>query len=162
MQLSNNKYKLLKEAGVWDAPSVKEEKILALQAEMKEVKASVAKIPSRKNEKSGKGEKPKVRLKTSHQPEKPSWFFKEPKEEDLKKSKLWNNKTWWFCSPKTGGKCDGKYRIHKPSECEGKVHVFGSSENKKRKPDKQNTESKLKLAKAYAAIKEVSGEEDSI
>ena len=160
MQLSNNKYKLLKEAGVWDAPSIQEEKILALQAEMKQMKSSVAKNPIKKVYKNGRGEKPKPRSK-SNQPEKPAWFLKEPKEKDLKKPKLWNNKTWWFCSPKTGGKCEGKYRIHKPSECEGRAHVFGGTENKKRKSTEQTSERKLKLAKAYAAIKQVSAGEDS-
>jgi hypothetical protein len=42
--------------------------------------------------------------------EKPSWFFKEPKEDELYKAKTWKDKSWYFCSPKTGGKCDGQYR----------------------------------------------------
>jgi hypothetical protein len=79
--------------------------------------------------------------------EKPAWFNKEPSEAKLKKSKPWNNKIWWWCSPKTGGKCDGKYRINKPSECEGCAHVF--KPNKKRKPEELTVERKLKLAKAF-------------
>jgi hypothetical protein len=55
---------------------------------------------------------PKARTKL----EKPSWFFKEPKEDKIHKPKFWNTRNWYYCSPKTGGKCDGKYRAHKPSD----------------------------------------------
>jgi hypothetical protein len=158
MQLGNNKYKLLKEGGLWNAPSDEEEKILALQTEVKKLKKN-GQIATRKvNDKAPKGDKPKSKARVP-QPEKPAWFSKEPKEEDLHKSKVWNNKTWWFCSDKTGGKCDGKYRIHKPTECEGKAHVFKI--DKKRKPEGMTEERKLKLAKAYAATKEVSGDESN-
>jgi hypothetical protein len=59
--------------------------------------------------------------------EKPSWFTKEPSPEDLDKPKTWNGKTWWYCSPKMGGKCAGAYRVHKPSQCEGKAHKPSSA-----------------------------------
>jgi hypothetical protein len=42
--------------------------------------------------------------------------------------------------PKTGGKCDGKYRVHKPSECKGRAHVF--SPDKKWKPAEQDSDQK--------------------
>jgi hypothetical protein len=155
--LGNNKYKLLKEGGLWNAPSDEEEKILALQTEVKKLKKNTQ-LATCKVDKSVKVDESKAKTRVT-QPEKPSWFSKELKEEDLHKSKVWNNKTWWFCSPKTGGKCDGKYCIHKSSECEGKVHVFNI--DKKHKSQELTRERKLKLAKAYATAKEVSGGEES-
>ena len=38
MKLANNKFKLLKERGTWNAPSEEEEKILALQVEINNLK----------------------------------------------------------------------------------------------------------------------------
>jgi hypothetical protein len=49
--------------------------------------------------------------------------------------------------------------MHKPSECESKAHVFNL--DKKRKPaEKEDSQRKLKLAKAYEAIKEFTFEGD--
>jgi hypothetical protein len=38
MEQADNKFKLLKEGGIWNAPSEQEEKILALQSEIKHLK----------------------------------------------------------------------------------------------------------------------------
>ena len=120
MQLGNNRFKLLKEGGMWNAPSDEEEKILALQSEVKKLKVD-KKSPLNKEKtvkkSTAKGKPKKAQL------EKPSWFSIKPKEDELRKPKFWNNRNWWYCSPKTGGKCNGKYRVHKPSECEGKAYV---------------------------------------
>ena len=158
MQLGDNKYKLLKEGGLWNAPSDEEEKILALQTEVKKLQKNLTKKSDpKKTEKNLVIDKSKKRTKLK----KPSWFFKEPQDDELKKPKFWNNRNWYWCSPSTGGKCNGIYRAHKPSDCEGKAHVFTS--NKKRKPvsSKDDKDRKLKLSKAYEATKEVSSGEDS-
>ena len=155
MEQADNKYKLLKEGGAWNAPSEHEEKILALQAEIKHLKKA------KKD-----GGKPFVKRAYDKklydkkkapiaQLEKPSWFFKEPKDDELRKPKMWNDKSWYFCSPKTGGKCDGQYRRHKPTDCEGKAHKFvpksGNYNKRKASDDKSSEDKKLKLAKAYQA-----------
>jgi hypothetical protein len=61
MQLGNNKFKLLKEGGQWNAPSVEEEKILALQTEVKKLEKNITKkTDSKKNDKKSKAmDKPK-------------------------------------------------------------------------------------------------------
>jgi hypothetical protein len=63
---------------------------------------------------------------------------------------------------KTGGKCAGAYRIHKPSQCEGNAHKFAGTEGDKRKADHTgNAERKLKLANAHGTrIEKVSDHED--
>jgi hypothetical protein len=155
MEQADNKYKLLKEGGAWNAPSENEEKILALQAEIKHLKKA-KKDGGKPFKKKTYEKKPFDKKKApGAQLEKPSWFFKEPKEEELRKPKMWNDKPWYFCSPKTGGKCDGQFRRHKPANCEGKAHKFvpnAGKDNKQKPPeDNENDEKKLKLAKAYQA-----------
>jgi hypothetical protein len=83
----------------------------------------------------------------------------------MKKPKSWKDKMWSYCSPKTGGKCDGQYRRHKSSECEGKAHVFNGGDKKQTsEPEAEQNKDhrKLRLAKAYKAmqIKENSEESD--
>jgi hypothetical protein len=84
-------------------------------------------------------------------PPEPDWFWKELSEDKLRKPKLWGDKTWYYCSPKTGGKCNGQYRCHKPSDCEGKAHIFNGDKKIKPETEQKDEKRKLKLAKAYKA-----------
>ena len=60
----------------------------------------------------------------------------------LKEPRTFNGKPWYWCSAKTGGKCEpGKYRRHKPGECKGTTK--GGSGNGPRNK-------KLKVAQALA------------
>jgi len=72
--------------------------------------------------------KPKVRI---DQDSKTSMDVQKPKDADLCKPREWNDYTWHYCSPGTGGKCKGLYRIHKPSECRSKQ----STPEKKRRTE---------------------------
>ena len=49
------------------------------------------------------------------------WLKKnqKPAKDDLAKPKNWGEYPYYWCSPATGGKCDGCWRQHKPSECKG-------------------------------------------
>jgi hypothetical protein len=85
---------------------------------------------------------------------------KKPKEENLRKSKSWNNKDWCWCSSETGGKCDGHWRVHKPSKCEGRSHKFLGTKHQSDDAAKDKTNSKkLKLAQAISAIQDDSDDE---
>jgi hypothetical protein len=122
MNLAKNKFTLLQDAGRCNMPSAKETKILALQAELKQVSKKWNK--EKKGNKSEETEPKKRDWKdknkdTKKKAEKPAWMSEKPKEENLRKSKSWNNKDWCWCSSETGGKCDGHWRVHKPSKCEG-------------------------------------------
>jgi hypothetical protein len=57
MQLGDNMYKLLKESGQWNAPSIEEEKILALQTEVKKLQKSNKNTPRGKFPQPNKGDK---------------------------------------------------------------------------------------------------------
>jgi hypothetical protein len=155
MTLSANKFKLRKENGTWDAPSADEEKILALHAEIKDMKKQKTKAPKGYlGKKEGKGKKPS----SSRESDKPTWMDKPPKDDDLKKSRTWKDKPWWYCHKSTGGQCAGVWRCHKPTDCKGRAHIpsFAKDETptKKVKFDKDKEKRTLKLAKAYQAVTE--------
>ena len=84
---------------------------------------------------------------------KPKWFFEEPNQANLYNPRKWNSKDWYFCGPASGGKCDGQYRVHKASACQGKAHRFDESKkNTSFEDESPSKKSKtMKLAKALAA-----------
>ena len=160
MELADNKFKNQKIQDKWNAPSEEEEKIIASQAEIKSLKkkSSIKQEPKASSIKKEKSKKVTFDDKKDKDKEKkPAWFNKEPKAADLTKPRTWNNKQWWWCSPKTGGKCDGKHRIHKPSKCEGKQHVFNAS--KRKEESKKDKAKRLKLSKSMEAIAKENEEE---
>ena len=65
--------------------------------------------------------------------QKPEWMFQKPKDADLRRPREWNGATWHYCSPETGGKCHGLYRVHKPSECRSKGQSQGNGGERKGK-----------------------------
>ena len=154
MQLADNKYRLLKEKGIWDTPSESEEKILALEAKIAELtKSSNLVRSSRRKKKQTDNDEPTGK-KGSRKPkatEKPKWMFQRPKEEDLLKPRSWNGSQWWYCHKDTGGKCNGTYRIHKPQDCKGMANKRSRPEGQGNDASEQNSRS-LKLAKAMTTI----------
>jgi len=114
MNAANEKFKTLKEQSRWNAPSAAEEKILALEAEMtkriKEIRSKASSSSTKKGQQ-GKGNK--------KYPPLPKHLREPPKPGDEKKPVTWNNKTWHWCHSSTGGKCGGKWRLHKPARCRG-------------------------------------------
>ena len=163
MQQASNKFKLLKQAGKYNAPSEDEEKLLALLAEvrsLKKITKGKGKVLFPKKATPEKSSGSAVKKGRNAPEEKPSWFFKEPKQEDLHKPRMYKDKQWYYCSSKTGGKCSGVYCRHKPSQCEGKAHKFvtfsGDSKGSpdKRKSNAKDNDRKIKLAKAMVTIQE--------
>ena len=150
MKNAADKYKTLLQRGTWNAPDANEEKILALQTEIRKLKRKSTNAQDDKGNKKSSKEKPK-------------WFTEKPRTADLHKGKEWNGKTWWYCHPETGGKCDGKYRLHKPSQCQGKGFRFVKGKEKgndaKQKKSKGNKDSNsqrtLQLNKALRAAEAV-------
>jgi hypothetical protein len=76
---------------------------------------------------------------------------------DLAKSKVWNDRTWYFCSKETGGKCEGKWRCHLPTKCQGKEFKYPSKNPAPKGDDDGNdnqSKKKLKLAAGFQAVVE--------
>ena len=120
--------------------------------------------------------KAKVTTKPSRTPKetKPKALESRPTDADKYKPIFWKKKPWYWCDESTGGKCDGKWRCHKPSECLGKnFKPKGKGNHKTIQPDTKGNKrgqgksvnnqnkrepKKLKLVKAMQAI---SGEQVS-
>ena len=152
MKNAAEKYKTLLQQGLWNAPDANEEKILALQAEINKMKKS--------NQKSSKKGSKKTDTKTTKK-ERPAWFNSRPKETELTKPQKWDGKTWYYCHPDTGEKCDGKYRVHHPTECKGKTYRFKantSADNAKdvKQTKKRRGENPMTAKKASSQTKEKS------
>ena len=160
MQLADNKYRLLKEREEWDAPSAEEEKIIALEAAVESLTKNRNKRKANSDGEDGPSRKPKKQAGKGkgkkQNPPKPSWMFERPPEDELHNPRKWNGNDWWYCHQDTGGKCDGKYRRHKPKDCEGKAFRgrFGNLKNSTSKGSEHNNndEKRLKIAEALTTI----------
>eukprot|EP00978_Attheya_sp_CCMP212_P006227 scaffold14068_cov32-Attheya_sp.AAC.2 len=113
MSLANSKYKTLKQKGEWNAPTAEEEKILALEAEMSQMKKGAKRAagkkpsPSPANKLGGQGDA------------KPNWLKhnRPPHQNEVNKPRNWNSLEYHWCHTDTGGKCAGIWRRHTPKEC---------------------------------------------
>ena len=146
MNLASNKFKLLKQTGKWEAPDENEEKLLALQTEIKKLKQKARNI----QERPGKERKRKGDRDATKTP-RPDWLENHVKPNQVKDTKQWKNNTYHWCSPETGGKCDGKWRVHKPSKCKGiRKGEIPSRKNKEIDTDKEKRT--LKFADALQTL----------
>ena len=154
MQTADNRFKNQKLKKKWNVPSAEEENILALQAEVKPMKRAtkdgkkIKENPKKRRNKQEKVDKAPKDEKNM----KPKWFFEEHNQANHYKPRKWNSKDWYFCGPSSGGKCDGQYRVHKASACQGKAHKFDESKKKTRFEDESPSKKSktIKLAKALA------------
>lgn len=160
MNTAANKCKLMKQAGKWEAPEENEEKIIALEAKVQDLKKLQRKIQDKSNKRkrgnsNGAGKTPKA---------KPEWLEKNQKPSDVNQTKTWNqNKYHWYCK-ETGGKCEGKWRVHKPKECKGYqkgTKPGNKTANDRNKNDGNNAKRSLKLFEALQA-EAVSDDDDSV
>jgi hypothetical protein len=141
MGYAANKYKILKTKEIWEAPSEEEEKLMALQARFDDLKKKFSNkrkgvvTTGETGQKAKKGPT-KGKFNKKQRLDKPEWMSKEPDGQDLHKPREWNGAKWYYCCAKTGGKCDGVYRMHKPSECKGTARK-GKSDVGKHKWEKK-------------------------
>jgi len=121
MLWARNKYDLLRDKGMWNAPTEQEEKIIALQAQVKEMAKKLSDKKSKHTSNSTKSSSKTDssvagKKKRSKRPEKPAWFTEKPN--DVHKKRTWNNREWNWCGIATGGSCES-YVIHTPQDCKG-------------------------------------------
>ena len=57
----------------------------------------------------------------------PDWLERNIKPNYLTETRLYKGRKYYWCCAKNGGKCEGKWRQHKPSQCYG-----GGTVNNKR------------------------------
>ncbi len=156
MDLAENKYHALVEAGKWNAPTKEQEQILALSAEVKALQRSKtpakAAPPKKKNLKGDRSNsnspqaKPnkKKKGKTSPAIERDAWKLEKPLS-PTQTTRKHNGKTYHWCP------YHQKWTLHKPEECRLKPGLA-----KKGDPDDDQNE-EVKVSKALAAIADSSG-----
>ena len=99
MRLAEERYKILKDKGTWQAPTPEQEKIAALSAKLESLKKSQSNLKKGKTQ--GKNKQKGAKGK-----KKPGWLEKNerPSDSELKKPKQWNGKSYNYCHSDTGGK----------------------------------------------------------
>jgi hypothetical protein len=140
MQVALIKYKDRKRADLWQAPSIKEEQILALTAQidaMKKAKISTAKT---KKSDSKKANDAKKKTRADTYAEKYAWKIVPPAEGEPKTKEV-NKKNYHFCPHHNNGA--GAWVIHHPSACDRR-------DDKKGEPK----EKAMSLTKVLQAIQE--------
>jgi hypothetical protein len=120
MNCAEIKYTGLVEQGQWEQTN-DDKNIVALTAQVKRLTQQI-------RNKKGEGKKTKSKVDRKRGDRKPSarktdpeWLRNQvaPAGDRLTKPRPFNGKIWWWCSKETSGKCDGKWRLHKPSDCKG-------------------------------------------
>jgi hypothetical protein len=120
MLLAQHKYKTMVADKSWAAPTKEDEKIIALEAKVKNLtKKGTPAAPGKsgKRGKRGKGKKPDEDKSGDNKgTESKDWKTKPPKPKNKDKSKTVKNKVYWWC-PNHKMWC-----LHKASECKGLGH----------------------------------------
>lgn len=175
MDWAKNRYEILHQKGLWEAPSKAEQQILALQTQVSDLKKKNKNNSSNRNgnrnsNKNNNNNNKNNKNRSSNRQRKrdnmPTWQTTEPSEADKWKVKQMHGRDWWWCGKSTGGNCEC-YRQHKPDTCKPDFipkHMQdkqgdkdnGSETKKKKKEIKNENEAnpkkKLKLGKALQAI----------
>jgi len=150
MNMAKNKYSNLKQFDVWMAPSEQDQKIIALETQVKQLAKKTNKQSGKSQDKSPVKKQnttnPKGNTTGRRRNKKPDWMLKHPKSGEPHK-KVVKGKTYNWC------RHHQSWGIHIEGDCEvGKEKT--KQEAKKNKADKAKDESnpQLRLAKALQAI----------
>lgn len=123
----------------WEQPSVQDKRVHALTTKIQNLEKKDKEKKGRDRSQSPSSRKRRDSNKDTDTPKesKPNWLAKhiKPKKQDMTKTKEWKNTQWHWCSPDTGGKCKGNWRVHTPAECKGLA-------NKDKEKDKTKNEDK--------------------
>ena len=155
MEMGERKFRILMEKEEWQAKTEEEKGIVALQAEVSELRAKI-KERSRKGTGRGGG------TPTIDGPgPKPEWLKKHTPPSNLKEKRQWGRNENSFCCAENGGHCDGKWRLHKPTDCIPMEERNKKQDAKrKRSGETEGDERKKKLGRAMESLG-VPGAEDS-
>jgi hypothetical protein len=160
MHHAEEEYKRLVMENKWEAPNQQEEKIIALLTEFNDKR-------SKGNGKYGKGKrnfkgKEAKKGKKYDQRISEEELRKPPPREKMHAPRVMQGKEFWWCHPDTGGKCDGWWRVHKPTggdnPCRGasrKAHKHPSATTEPADLKKPN-----KMAKLQASLQALIEDEE--
>jgi hypothetical protein len=156
MKLAENKYRMLVEDGQWQAPDEQSDRIIALEAQLQQLKKQK---PAPKPGPKGKpGNNP--RGKDKKKKNRPAWHFVPPKQgEPHTKTIKGDPKPWYWCP---NHEAWGRHPATGPDGCKGKGHVpdkFKKGTNKP-KATAKGANHRLTVSKALTAIMHADAEED--
>jgi hypothetical protein len=151
------RWETLTDKGEWNAPSQEEEQLMVLRTELEALKIA-RKVPAKGDVLQKLKEKLQKKMlvkKKKPQDAKykgkafndPAWLANNEKPNPLTKTMQHRNKAWHWCAAETGGKCDGRWRVHKPSECKGTAGRGG-----RESVSNGNNGNELKLMKVLNAV----------
>lgn len=157
MALALQKFKLAKRKGTWQAPTPTQEKLMALQAQLKTMESKIethkkkVTFLSNKKEEKGKG---KPFQGASKDMSKPNWLTNHTPPSNVKDKRTWKDpsKPYHWCCKETGGKCGGMWRVHRPDQCKGlKRGSDSNTSSKGSKPKPGNGNKKARMVVAQEA-----------
>mmetsp|Transcript_101610 Transcript_101610/g.294034 ORF Transcript_101610/g.294034 Transcript_101610/m.294034 type:complete len:427 (+) Transcript_101610:119-1399(+) len=143
MNTALNMFKLMKESGEWKKPTESDREIIALRAQIEDLKKK-----SRGQDRGGNGGRRDTRRPTNNR--KPEAMKSAP--QDVNMVVQYKGKPWYWCCKENGGKCGGRWRAHEPKQCKGLNYHKPKGKDKKAQPEKETPNKKLKMAKAVQAL----------
>jgi len=142
MLQASNKYNSMHQAGTWNAPSLEDEKILALEAKIQQLQKEKKPKKPKKDPKDKDGKKQGKGKKKCYT----KWMKVPPADTDKDKPKIVNGKKLFWCTR------HGRWGGHTMPECKG---INLDNEAKKlpaQTPPSPQTQACLKLDKALESI----------
>ena len=154
LQLALNKYRTSVEGGKWNAPTEADEKIIALEAQLKKLggtKVAGKNQPKRKSQGNNRPNKKQARPRN----DRPAWMFVAPKQGEPEE-KIVDKKDYHWCTKHEA------WGRHLPNKCEGKgLNKPGGKPNfNNRKQGPKPDYKALKLSKALASVIKQEDDED--
>jgi hypothetical protein len=152
------RWETLTDKGEWNAPSKEEEQLMVLRTELEALKTARKSPPKgdllqklkEKLQKKLSVKKKKSQVKYNGKAvSDPPWLANNEKPSPLTKTMHHRNKAWHWCAVETGGKCDGRWRVHKPSECKG---TAGRGGGRTESVSNKGSSNELKLMKVLNAV----------
>ena len=146
MELAKNKFLGLQEDGLWKLQTPEEKEIIALTAEIANLKKKANKNPNAKKGKKGK--------KSDEKGNKNKWYLKNP---DNKKTIVRNKKTYHWCVHHGE---NGKWVLHHCDQCKvAKKKAKEDSDDSPKTNDQGDKEKQTKLK--VSALQSILEEEDN-
>ena len=149
----DTKFKALQVKGKWQANKEDEEKLIALESTVTDLRASVAGLEQELESSQPATQKDAIQGQDNKRTREgdPDWLSNNTKPNPVNKVMTHKGKPWHFCCEATGGKCGGKWRRHKPKDCKG---FSKGAKSNTTTPNTENgpSKKKLRLAKALMAI----------
>jgi len=145
MLLTNNKFKTFHQAQAWNAPSLEEEKILALETQIQKLRKEKKKPKQQEGTKKGKDKDGTKKGKKKKKKDGPKWMQVPPADANKDKPKTIKGKQYFWCAK------HAKWAGHIMSTCQGKG-LKDPKNNQQEPPPSPQTTACLGLTRALSAL----------